>query len=292
MLKNNLMKHILLINTPIKWWIVPLAYLLSLVVLVGMPILLMNVPPTVMQNLSFVMFVVLATLLPLLFVRPVLRKHVGLQVKGDITWGRITLVTLIGYAALYLVSTIFESSSQEAAQSGEVVMRSFGFGQGTTSDILMMLAVTILAPLGEEALYRGLLFKGLFDGLKNIEAERFKKWLRPEVILLVALLISAQLFTSAHGGDGQDAQLVALFIHAIIYALIYAFSGSLIAPIMAHSLNNSTAVWQVARTASDLPMAQPALWLMYAAPFITLLLALLWRQLFSIESKNESKNSG
>lgn len=264
--------------SPIKWWLAPVVYFLSILILIIASSL--GLPGAVAQNIPPVVYMLLVSWVPFLFIRPVLREHVGLITDGATSWLRIAVVTFVGYWALQLVAIIFESTSAEAAQSTVVFLKSLDIGKTVWHDCLLILSLTILAPLGEEALYRGLIFRGIRDGLTNLKLSSLTRWLRPDLILLLALLISAQVFASSHGGEGQDSQIVVLFLHGIIYALIYVCSGSLFAAVMAHAFNNTITLLQVVQTSSDISLTTPALWLVYASPILTLLILLMWQKIF------------
>lgn len=264
--------------SPMKWWLAPVVYLLSILILIITSLL--GLPGAAAQNIPPIVYMLLVSWVPFLFTRPVLREHVGLSTDGSTSWLRIAVVTFVGYWALQFVSTIFESTSAEAAQSTILFLKSLDIGKSVWHDSLLILSLTILAPIGEEALYRGLIFRGIRDGLTNLKLANLTRWLRPDLILFLALLISAQVFASAHGGEGQDSQIIALFLHGIIYALIYVCSGSLFAAVMAHALNNTLTILQTIQASSDISLATPALWLVYLSPILTLLILFVWQKMF------------
>jgi membrane protease YdiL (CAAX protease family) len=88
------------------------------------------------------------------------------------------------------------------------------------------------APIAEEVLFRGLVFRVLLE----------------RVTLWSALAVSALLFALIHlpywwaSGTVPPATLVlrlgSLFAYGLFFALLYRWSGSLYAPIIAHILNN------------------------------------------------------
>lgn len=92
--------------------------------------------------------------------------------------------------------------------------------ENTLLFLLMPLPVVILAPLWEEIVFRG----GLFRYLKNY------------VPLFVAVLVSAVCFSLVHG---QPAQFGGIFVLGILLALVYQKSGSLLAAIFMHGIFNA-----------------------------------------------------
>ena len=98
----------------------------------------------------------------------------------------------------------------------------------------MVLAIAILAPLGEEWLFRGLFFRSLRDGLA--------RWMPLRRSSAIGIALSSLLFAIMHIGDGQITQWPALFVMGVLLALTYEWTGSLLAPMLVHTLNNSFAL--------------------------------------------------
>ncbi|GCF94903.1 CAAX amino protease [Enterococcus florum] len=91
---------------------------------------------------------------------------------------------------------------------------------GTASPILFFLALTVMAPIMEEIVFRGFLFKFFF---------------RNQPVL--ALLLSAALFGLVHGPT--DLLSAATYVGmGAVFALIYYKTGRLEMSILAHALNN------------------------------------------------------
>lgn len=96
---------------------------------------------------------------------------------------------------------------------------SFSAHRGTLAIVLDLLTGAVVAPLSEETLYRGIVFAGL--------AQR--------VPFLPAALISGLLFAIPHG----IGVLAPILVLGTGLAWIYARTGTLWAPILAHSLVNA-----------------------------------------------------
>lgn len=192
--------------------------------------------------------------------------------KGNSKRVLISIVT--GYA-FYLISTIiFERTVSGATEASEQVSLSLGIGQSVTKDILVMLMVAVAAPIGEEFFFRGLIFRSVRDGLSNLHP-----WFRKQswLTLLIAILISAYAFMSSHGGDGQDLQLYMIGLMGVIGALVYAWSGSLIAAVMIHAINNAVALYTIGHFINT----TVALFVLAVCPIITLIIMHLINQLLA-----------
>ena len=151
----------------------------------------------------------------------------------DLKGWRIGVVALMT-VMIQIAVTIFESTVQDARQASETVAHSLGLGRGLWSDTAMVLAVTVLAPLGEEWLFRGLFFRSLRDGLAH--------WMPLTLAACIGTALSSLLFALVHTGDGQMAQWPALFIMGMLLALTYEWTGSLLAPMLVHAFNNMFAL--------------------------------------------------
>ena len=95
--------------------------------------------------------------------------------------------------------------------------------------IIALIALVILPPLGEETLMRGYLYSGL--------RSRLRFW--------PALLITSLLFGAAHLSTGVSGPLWAAAVDTFILSAVLVYlrerTGALYAPIMLHGLNNLVA---------------------------------------------------
>ena len=145
-------------------------------------------------------------------------------------WGVVGAMSVVVQIAV----AMFEFIVQGARGASETVARSLGLGQAPWSDVAVVLAVTVMAPLGEELLFRGLFFRSLRDGLA--------RWLPLPWGAGLGIVFSSLLFAVVHVGDGQITQWPALFIMGVLLALTYEWTGSLLAPMLVHALNNTFAL--------------------------------------------------
>lgn len=101
---------------------------------------------------------------------------------------------------------------------------------GTNKDELGSVAVAaflivIAAPLSEEMFFRGFMFGGL----------------RRSMSIWPAALISAAVWGSLHLGAGNIGVAIQLAVFGVILAWLYERSGTLWAPVLAHTINNTIA---------------------------------------------------
>lgn len=166
--------------------------------------------------------------------------------------------------ALQVVVALFETVVTGAKEASDTVSQSLGLGDNIYRDVLLIISVTIGAPLGEELLFRGLIYRGLRDGLGGAGRKFSLK-----TSALIGAVVSSLLFTMAHLGDGQIKQWPALFIIGMALVLVYECTGSILAAVLVHSLNNAWAIFSFFM----LPDIQPSAPWLYAFVAITPLLA-------------------
>lgn len=189
---------------------------------------------------------------------------------GDWGWmparpGRAALVVGVLTLLLTVFVAVFETLDPRAAPAASTVFRGFGLGRNAGFDAAMVLSIVALAPLGEELLFRGLIYRSLRDGL----ARRLPVGLA----MAVGAGVSAALFAWAHGADGQAQQLWQLAGVGLLLVLAYELTGSIAAPVMVHSLNNSLALAAGLQRHPDIRLA--AGWidtLAWAGPLLCLLM--------------------
>lgn len=225
-----------------RWWFALVAYVLSIILLLF----------GINHHISMWLMLVLPVLLLWLLTRQSPNQKINTQTiiqDVGLAWGN-TLKTIVYTLLAVIVFTglvyLFEQQDKNAEEASKMVMESLGFGKHYGKDLMLLLSIGIFAPLNEELLFRGLIFRSLFNSLfkqkriLNNTSIQTKKWFA----FVLAMLVSVFLFASAHGGGGQDVQMMMLMLMGVLACWLYALTGSLIAPIMFHSINNAIALWQ------------------------------------------------
>ncbi len=108
-----------------------------------------------------------------------------------------------------------------------------GAAESTASGIAIALAVTILAPVGEEFLMRGVVFPGMRDGARVA----MPMW----AAVALAATINGVIFGAMHGAT-EPIFIPMLVLFGVILCLLYQVTGSLYAPIALHLTNNTVAI--------------------------------------------------
>lgn len=154
------------------------------------------------------------------------------------------------------------------AQSSDLVAQQLGLGKAGLRDATLILSMAVLAPLGEEMIFRGLIFRGLHDWL----ARSGRAWAR-RLAFIVPALVSSYLFAASHGGEGQDRQVVFLTLFGVIAAFVYWWTGSMYLAVFTHSVTNTINAVTLGISAGG--FTTPLMWLLVAAcPAIAL--GLMW----------------
>ena len=172
----------------------------------------------------------------------------GLGVLGGLGF------VVIAQLGTWLLPSISEAGAQVAAQ--------VSLGQGWVRDLTIILAMTVAAPLGEELVYRGLIFRGLHDWLGRLGVTTILR-------VGVPALVSAVIFAISHGGEGQSRQIVFLTVFGLIAAGLLWWTGSLWVPVAGHSVTNVVNVWLLAYGSGAMTLAtHPGYLLALVAPFV------------------------
>ena len=222
------------------------------------------------QVAQFLMFIAVALAVPWAIGRRALAADWGWVPARP--WRTAVVVAVLAVVTFAVVEAI-EAVDPAAAQASATVMRSFGLGHDTVFDLALVLCIVALAPLGEELLFRGLIYRSLRDGLARHGPLGWG--------VAVGAAVSAGLFAWAHGGEGQAQQLWQLVGVGLVLVLAYELTGSISAPILLHSLNNTLALATGLARYPDVRLAQP--WieaLAWAGPLLTLLSILLLAALY------------
>lgn len=179
------------------------------------------------------------------------------------------LLGVAGGVAFVAFGQLVTKAFASLGEAGTKVAAQVGLGESLTRDVMLILSMAVLAPLGEELVYRGLMFRGLFD----VMARSGKAGVR-RAAFIVAALASSLTFAIAHGGEGQSTQLIPLTVFGLIAAFLYWWTGSMYVAVFAHSVTNMINVVILAVGGNGL--TNPVLWVLVAStPLISVgLLAL------------------
>ena len=171
----------------------------------------------------------------------------GLRLPTSVRGWALAAAVGLGFAAISTIAIQLWPALKEATEQAGAHTT---FGETTARDLAFVLSLTVLAPLGEEILYRGLIFRGVHDGMAR---RGLRRWAMP-----VAALVSAGLFAVSHTGEGQQVQMPLILLFGLAVSYVYWRTGSLYAAVLAHSISNTITAFYLA--AGDGGFVSPVMW--------------------------------
>jgi membrane protease YdiL (CAAX protease family) len=130
---------------------------------------------------------------------------------------------MIGYFIMIAVySSLVHLTADDAPDK-------LGAGSGVLGMLIFAVVVAVMAPIAEELLFRGMIFRSLANGMG----------------VWGGAIVSGLIFGAFHidsFAQSRLLQVVPLAILGILFALLYAWSGTLYSTIALHATNNSLAV--------------------------------------------------
>lgn len=188
-----------------------------------------SVVGSLLQNIAFVAVPLL--ILTSLVGRRLTRRDLGLVVP-PMAW-RIPLYTAIALVVYLLLSAglgeLLNTEGQE-----DSLPEDLGAKGSLAAGIAIGLAVTVLAPIGEEFLLRGVLYPGLRDSLAKVASI----W----VAIALAAVGNGLIFGALHLAGTKAIFLPILMLFGVILCLLYQATESLYANILLHATNNTIAI--------------------------------------------------
>jgi membrane protease YdiL (CAAX protease family) len=174
---------------------------------------------TVIQDLGFVG----AALFLAARSGPVSPRQFGLRAPSS--WWRSLGVLVAAAVAFVVISDVYFGLLNQSGQEKEFV-KEIGGNAGTVSVLAVCLLVTVIAPICEEILFRGFIFRSLSN------------WRGP----WPAAIATGILFGIVHGLSAPAVDLAPLALLGFLLCVVYWRTGSIYLTILMHSINNSIAL--------------------------------------------------
>jgi membrane protease YdiL (CAAX protease family) len=213
----------------------------------------LNNPPASVNDLSTVVeevgFVVIAVWVASWVTRP---RPEQFGLRSPRVWWEAALIVPLGYLGLGVVEVVWAALINTTATEKKLVT-SIGVHDGAIGVLAAILVTCVVAPICEEFLFRGFIFRAL------------RNWRGP----WLAALLTGILFGAVHAGSAPAVDLVPLGALGAILCGIRQWTGSLYPCIALHALNNSialgaTAGWSVAAIVAVLVCSLAAIALIVA----------------------------
>lgn len=171
---------------------------------------------------------VIVLIVMLLLLRPIGSRVLSIRIQPV---GRIVVVGVLGAVVLNVVVALWSRLAGDNAE-GNAQLKAFGAGQGAATDLALVVAIVVLAPVFEELLFRGMLYLPLRTALG-----RFGRG----VAVAVAGLLSAFAFAGIHL-DPTQTQMFPLYVfYGLVTVAAYELTGSLLGPVILHASSNAWA---------------------------------------------------
>ncbi len=187
------------------------------------------------------------------------RPFLAIRAPSPLAWAPVIAAAVVGFFASGALNALNRLAvGPEIAKRFDVgrLFETPGAGEG----ILLVVGVVILAPIGEELLFRGYLMRilGARYGAKG------------------AVLVTSALFALVHF---NPASIVALFALGLVFGLLRIWTGSIFPSMLAHAIQNgaSSAILLTGlaeQSPDELPVGDALLMLVVSAPLV--IAALFW----------------
>ncbi|MEN0014199.1 MAG: CPBP family intramembrane glutamic endopeptidase [Solirubrobacteraceae bacterium] len=225
-----------------------------------------------------ILWIGVALLTPFLFSMYLRAGQLGM--RRPPVWWKAIVTFIVVVVVFYVMTGLYAWAFHLDDNSNSLLDTDSGFGNSVTRDIAFAILYTVAAPVAEELLFRGLLFRTIRDGLS-------KKWLRSSPWL--AALISGVIFGGIHyspAAANQNNFLPVLMALGFLLAMAYQFSGTIYVNILIHSLNNA-----VATGSNTHPTHDWVYWLIGIGPLIAIAVTFLLSRLVRVVFPGDPPNS-
>ena len=139
---------------------------------------------------------------------------------------------LLGFVAYFVLTTAYAAIFQPEGEQS--VARELGLDRGTLSLVAGGFAVIVLAPIGEEVLFRGFVYRGLRNS--------FARRLGAVAGVGAAAVLAGAMFSIVHYTDADVLPILpVLFFLGVVFCLVYEVTRSLYATIGMHAIINTVA---------------------------------------------------
>jgi membrane protease YdiL (CAAX protease family) len=178
-----------------------------------------NIGATVVQDLALIASAVI--LARLLAPAAASAWHFGL--RHTRFWPAVGWI-IVAWLGLFAFAFLWEVLVNPDAQDD--LPSELGADDSNVALVAVALLVCVLAPIAEEFFFRGFFFPAM------------RRW----VGLIPGAIITGVVFGGIHAGGTPLELLVVLMVFGFLLCLLYVWTGSLIAPIVLHALNNAIAL--------------------------------------------------
>ncbi|MEG0729638.1 MAG: type II CAAX endopeptidase family protein [Anaerovoracaceae bacterium] len=221
-----------------RWWIIPICFVLSVVFTMFFTQLLGQ---SVFRSISQVLGYFVAALVSVGIFSLIKRQSCfdGFSFLGQKpVFYNIFMGIVTGVLIIYTTRGVeFILKNNDTGTNSLIEMK---YGSDMANTLVLTFLITVLAPFAEEMFFRAILFRSLRDSLGTLAKKSKKLAMFAEVL---AFALAASIFISAHMTEKSTIFTALLYVPmACLFLLVYRYTGSLLAAITAHAVNNSNAM--------------------------------------------------
>ncbi|MDO5690467.1 MAG: type II CAAX endopeptidase family protein, partial [Tissierellia bacterium] len=193
--------------------------------------------PTILK-LSPLLQMVLLGILSILLVRIFSRRPIT---RGDLCYQKdhLTKTDLIIIIAVFVITMLSFAVLSKLGSVTTDVKKEFtaaGFGEGFLSDFVIIVSSTLLAPIVEELVYRGIMLRSIHDGIRRFTPETNSLLSIP---VILSITYTAIAFIMPHVSYMNIGVItISYFITSAGFSLVYILTGSMLAAMVSHSLQS------------------------------------------------------
>jgi len=198
-----------------------------------------------LARLSPILNLVIASIITFVFISLLTRKIPTADDLGFNTKALSKRNVLIILAVFIITHAFFILAAKVsgATSNAQAEFTNGGFGNNFTNDLILIIAGTIIAPIFEEFLYRGVMLRSAHDWL-------LKKFPHSTSILgipsVLSVVITAIAFIFPHVSNlSINVMTLAYFVSSAGFSLVFLLTGSLVAAMVSHSMQSCLAFFQI-----------------------------------------------
>lgn len=158
-------------------------------------------------------------------------------------WTKKNIITiLIVFVTTHLLFYVLgKMVSTPADMKSEFLLS--GYGKGLLTDLIFVISTTILAPVIEELIYRGIMFRAVNDSVLRKFPNSTSLFGIPAI---AAIIFAALAFILPHVSNlGINIYTIAYFATSAGFSIVYLVSGNMTAAMVSHSLQSAVAGTQL-----------------------------------------------
>lgn len=236
-----------LAKNPTKWpiWFAIFPFVATIVSALLSGVLSIGGPDSLLSQLNPLIQIALLAVISIALVWAFSRKY---PTASDLGYGESALtkknliivisVFVVTHLLFYILGKVGGVQSDAVAE-----FKNGGFGTNFQTDLILITAGSVFAPIFEELVYRGVMFRSFHDGLLRFFPNSKSIAGIPS---LLAIAFTAIAFILPHVSNLTfGVMTLAYFITSAGFSLVFLTTGSMVAAMVSHSLQSCVAFMSI-----------------------------------------------